>query len=195
METLETKLRSVEASVPITSRTGLGFGSQSAAPGAKERDELYVWNRVKGSVAEYCSMVGSTSAWLTQASTYLNFFMPTTAPPSRAPSEPNTIHNLLHTLTTHLFRLLPLVPSSASLVDSTKAALQQYSHAINTAWRRWITDLSAEVNQRGGMYPASRVAAWGDGLDQLSNQRSEFTEIRDLWVREVGWLIGRRPQW
>ena len=63
METLETKLRAVEATVPITAssatRPNFGFGSQIAvAPAAKERDDLYVWNRVKGGVAEYCSMVG-----------------------------------------------------------------------------------------------------------------------------------------
>ncbi|KAK4684118.1 hypothetical protein P7C73_g6084, partial [Tremellales sp. Uapishka_1] len=158
-----------------------------------------IWERSHVEVASFCKI----------SSTYVHFF---SAPPNstQQPTDPTILFPLLHTLTVYVYSLLLLIPTEPTH-PSTATPLLDLANLVLTTWTHWISALSTEVNQRGGMYPHPMVNSWSEGMDRLANGeisiwqttatesplvfsfRSAFIPIRDRFVNELGWLIGRRP--
>ncbi|OCF73938.1 hypothetical protein I204_05786 [Kwoniella mangroviensis CBS 8886] len=120
--------------------------------GMREASELFEsrrWERVRGEAEIFCRT----------ASTYIRYFTSN----AKSPLEAESIFAFLHPLTTYLRTLLSVVPVNAPpnnpILDLAKLVL--------TIWDLWLKSLSAEVNQRGGMYPHSVVANWAETMDRL----------------------------
>ena len=123
--------------------------------------------------------------------------------------------------------LVRLIPPSANVDMGTTRKLLDLGKSVITSWISWVSALSAEVNERSGMYPHSTVQNWASNLDSLANApssatstptsapfspwlsypqpsaetsnamvdsfRSAMIPVRDRFMAELGWLIGRRP--
>ena len=156
-----------------------------------------------------------------QATTYLSFI---TCPPSARPisPEPQTVQMLLHALSTQITYLLHLIPPSANTNLGPTQTLLNLGKTLISSWSTWLNAISAEVNQRAGMFPHSTVENWIFSLDTLAQApaqqsgtfgwghpqpvpasqaanalvdsfRGAMAPIRDRFINELGWLIGRRP--
>ncbi|WVW82437.1 hypothetical protein I302_104447 [Kwoniella bestiolae CBS 10118] len=174
---------------------------------ASELFELRRWERVRNEAEIFCRT----------ASTYIQFFTSNAKPPLEAES----IFAFLQPLTTCLQTLLSVVPVTS---PPTNPVLE-LAKLVLSIWTLWLTSLSAEVNQRGGMYPHSVVTTWADTMDRLTSKsttgqwdanhsahwslpssrpanedRTSFDEsfrqalmpLRERFLTEVGWMIGRR---
>lgn len=147
-----------------------------------------------------------------------------------------TLFLFLESHTRHLLTILSYIPSSSQLDGSSPppaSLVLDLAKLSLTIWTSWVSDLSSDVNDRGGMYPHSAVAHWNDTLEQLvggipspsipsasnapgtgshwssstpltagnpspakllvSSFQEAFIPIRDQFVSQVGWLIGRQP--
>lgn len=128
------------------------------AAGSWEQQSGYVatrrWNRVEEHV----------QAWTKSASTYLKFFT-TSNNSTSTPTEPQTIYHLLHALTTTIVQILAIVPAGPP--PNAKEFLD-LANSVLSAWSDWVSALSDEVNQRGGMFPQSTVQNWADGINALA---------------------------
>lgn len=64
-------------------------------------------------------------------------------------------------------------------------------------WRAWVEHVSDIVNKQGGMFGNEAVRGWERALDQFSEAKGHGLEglrdVRDRWVAQVGWLVGRVP--
>lgn len=129
------------------------------AAGSWEPQSGYVaqrrWNRVEPLISEFEKT----------ATTYLKFF---TQPTSTTISEPNSIYHLLEALTAQILQLLGLVPQTNGQPPPSARPLLDLANLVLTSWNQWISGLSDEVNNRGGMYPHPTVTSWADGLAGLS---------------------------
>ncbi|TXT04313.1 hypothetical protein VHUM_04200 [Vanrija humicola] len=134
------------------------------AAGSWEPQSGYVatrrWNRAGEHV----------QAWTKSASTYLKFF--TTSNSTSTPTEPQTIYHLLHALTTTIVQILAIVPAGPP--PNAKEFLD-LANSVLSAWSDWVSALSDEVNQRGGMFPQSTVQNWADGIAALAAETLSVT--------------------
>ncbi|WVQ62064.1 uncharacterized protein L199_000199 [Kwoniella botswanensis] len=189
----------------VQKAAGGSFGMREAS----ELFELRRWERVRGEAEIFCRT----------ASTYIRYFTSNT----KSPLEAESIFAFLHPLTTYLRTLLSVVPVNAPpnnpILDLAKLVL--------TIWDLWLKSLSAEVNQRGGMYPHPVVTNWAETMDRLTSKsatsawdsshhtshwslptsrpanqdsspsfdesfRQALEPLRNRFLTEVGWMIGRR---
>jgi hypothetical protein len=67
-------------------------------------------------------------------------------------------------------------------------------------WLAWVAKVDAYVNKEGGMFGKEVVKGWERTLDEFAAAKvltinGEFEAgmrtIRDRWVSQVGWLVGR----
>ncbi|OXG75456.1 hypothetical protein C349_06035 [Cryptococcus neoformans var. grubii Br795] len=182
------------------------------------------WDRVSKNVEVYCRTVA----------TYIKCFTSSNQQPA---IDCPTLFLFLESHTRHLLTILSYIPSSPHLDGSSPppaSLVLDLAKLSLTIWSSWVSDLSSDVNDRGGMYPHSAVAHWNDTLEQLvsgipsapsvpsasnapaaashwssstlltagtpppskllvSSFQEAFTPIRDQFVSQVGWLIGRQP--
>lgn len=135
------------------------------ATGSWEPQDGYVatrrWNRAEDQVGQFTKT----------ASTYLKFF--TTPPEAGSSVEPNTIYHLLHDLTAHILQILALVPEGP---PPAARPFLEVARSVLDSWGQWIGGLSNEVNNRGGMYPASMVSSWADGLETLAREPAQLEQ-------------------
>jgi len=126
---------------------------------------------------------------------------------------------LLNTLSTQITFLLRLIPPNANTNLGPTQTLLNLGKTLITSWTTWLNAISAEVNQRAGMFPHSTVENWIHNLDTLANTpthnggfawahpqpsapeganalvdsfKGAMGPIRDRFINELGWLIGRR---
>ncbi|ORY33740.1 hypothetical protein BCR39DRAFT_518954 [Naematelia encephala] len=174
------------------------------------------WKRAHHEVANFCRM----------AMTYLNYFASSTG--SGSAPDPQTIHSMLRATTLHIYSLLIYIPSPDSDIPSAKPLLDLAKSTLSS-WTAWVSALSQEVNQRGGMFPHTSVSAWADSIDLLAGNtlaqqqhwsgggggtfsltawpssssssndhpvvlsfRSAFAPVREKFINELGWLVGRQ---
>lgn len=200
------------------SQTTYGVSRSSAQPG----EGVDAGTEGRAGIYSHCKCPHSrTPAKLTsQASTYLTFFSSSFGARS---SDPQIAQTLLHALSTQIIYLLRLIPPTSDVNSGTTSVLLELGKRVITSWTSWLQALSIEVNQRSGMYPHSTVEVWASNLDSLANastttqpstptfgwtmpqQHSESSHalvdsyrdamkpIRDRFVNELGWLIGRHP--
>ncbi|ADV21044.1 hypothetical protein I315_02178 [Cryptococcus gattii Ru294] len=183
------------------------------------------WDRVSNHVEVYCRTV----------STYIKCFTSSNQQPA---IDCPTLFLFLESHTRHLLTILSYIPSSSQLDGSTSppaSLVLDLAKLSLTIWSSWVSDLSSDVNDKGGMYPHSVVTHWNDTLEQLvvgppslsssvlppsnasargshwlsstpltaganqpakllvSSFQEAFTPIRDQFVSQVGWLVGRQP--
>lgn len=172
---------------------------------------------------------------LWQVSTYIKCFTSSNQQPA---IDCPTLFLFLESHTRHLLTILSYIPSSSQLDGSTPppaSLVLDLAKLSLTIWSSWVSDLSSDVNDKGGMYPHSVVTHWNDTLEQLvvgppslsssvlppsnasargshwlsstpltaganqpakllvSSFQEAFTPIRDQFVSQVGWLVGRQP--
>lgn len=153
-----------------------------------------------------------------QASTYISFFTSPNA--SNASIDPQSIQHLLQGISSHIIYLLRLIPPGSDTNLGTTSSLLQLGKRVISAWTKWLDTVSAEVNQRNGMFPHSMVEGWAYNLDHLVDQsstpsqsgafgwspqptvemsnvlvnsfRDAMRPLRQRFTTELGWLIGRR---
>ncbi|WVQ82655.1 hypothetical protein IAT38_004787 [Cryptococcus sp. DSM 104549] len=190
------------------------------------------WERVRGDVDLFCRT----------ATTYIRYI---TSPTQKSViTDLSSLFSFLQPLTQHLLLILALIPSSspstpsqgtpASPTPATTSVLDLAKLILST-WTEWVTSLSTDVNQKGGMHPHSIVSHWAETLDQLAapapppavnsvfsqpasthwsssswgnpaqgqaqgeaalvvSFREAVGNVRDQFVGQVGWLIGRQRQ-
>ncbi|EAL21742.1 hypothetical protein CNBC4440 [Cryptococcus deneoformans B-3501A] len=181
------------------------------------------WDRVSNNIEVYCRTVA----------TYIKCFTSANQQPA---IDCPTLFLFLESHTRHLLTILSYIPSSSQLDGSSPppaSLVLDLAKLSLTIWTSWVSDLSSDVNDRGGMYPHSAVAHWNDTLEQLvggipspsipsasnapgtgshwssstpltagnpspakllvSSFQEAFIPIRDQFVSQVGWLIGRQP--
>lgn len=145
------------------------------AAGSWDVQEGYVatrrWNRVEEQVDNFTKT----------ASTYLKFFSQPSS--TQEPVEPNTLYHLLHALTAHALQILPIVPDGP---PTSARPFLELANLVLTTWGTWLTRISDEVNNRGGMYPQSMAQSWADGLDQLARELPQPTQAA---VPTVSWAM------
>jgi len=126
---------------------------------------------------------------------------------------------LLNALSTHIAYLLRLIPPSANTNLGPTQTLLNLGKTLISSWATWLNTISLEVNQRAGMFPHSTVETWIYNLDTLASStqpsggfgwgysqpvaqessnalvdsfKSAMVPIRDQFISEMGWLVGRR---
>jgi hypothetical protein len=165
-------------------------------------------------------MQGISSLADDQATTYLSII--TSPPNlASTPPDPQSLQTLLNALSTQITYLLHLIPPSANTNLGTTQTLLNLGKTLITSWTTWLDTISTEVNQRAGMFPHSTVETWIQNLDTLANVptqqsggfgwgypqpviqgessnalvdsfRGAMAPIRDRFINELGWLVGRR---
>lgn len=102
---------------------------------------------------------------------------------------PTEIYQLLAALMAHILAQPPLAQSV--LIPQLLPRLQQ-------EWLAWVGRVDAVVNTEGGMFRDETVRGWERGLDEFAEANKGvdgwvgMKEVRDRWVAQVGWLVGRR---
>ncbi|EIM92603.1 uncharacterized protein STEHIDRAFT_46102 [Stereum hirsutum FP-91666 SS1] len=183
---------------PPSSSFGFGFGSASTSRsptfGASSSNggmrQEYIVSRLTPHINEF------TSACLS----YLPYFslLPSSSPARPTPSSPthgpqrDKLHptetfTFLSSLTGHILSQPPL--TQASLVPALLPRLLD-------EWKAWVDHVSEVVNKQGGMFGGETVRGWERALDEFAEAKDHgleaFREVRDRWVAQVGWLVGRQ---
>ncbi|EJU01193.1 hypothetical protein DACRYDRAFT_22939 [Dacryopinax primogenitus] len=172
--------------------SSFGFGSAFGTPlslqasGLQQPRDSFARARLRQPLAEFVTTVLS----------YLPYFSltPATSASSVSASSKQQPHagetfTYLHQAAQYALQLLPLfgppTPPPADLVD-----LIQRLHTEVTAWSQAV---AVHVNKNGGMFGSDMVQTWSRGLDELAQLGGEqWGQLRDEWVQQCGWLIGRR---
>ncbi|WVQ70831.1 hypothetical protein IAR50_000356 [Cryptococcus sp. DSM 104548] len=113
------------------------------------------WERVANEVEIYCRT----------ATTYINYFSTAV----QISNDFQSLFSLLSPLTSQLVSILSIIPSShvnSSLPGPAPLVLELAKFVLST-WSSWVTGLSSDVNDKGGMHPHSLVAHWAETLDKL----------------------------
>lgn len=139
-------------------------------------------------------------------------------PPQRQPAvplHPTETFTFLQNVTSHVLRMPPL-----TIAELTRPADNVVFPRLVAEWSAWVTQIDRDVNHFGKMHRDEVVKGWERGLDELveveeqmlrslqqhqqSNNASNgegssignvsigMRGIRDRWVQQVGWMIGRR---
>ncbi|GJN87682.1 hypothetical protein Rhopal_000637-T1 [Rhodotorula paludigena] len=179
--------------------------------GAFLRDE-YIWSRVRVPLEEFVS----------ESRRFLGLFVPAQAPTGVMSEDnlahPSTAFQFLDALTHALVRLEATLPSSASQPTSTSTnplAAHLVPLTLN-AWHLFLTRLADAVNAQGKVLPTSLVRTWFDKVAHVcapppssvfgaasagagarpdaAQVRRAMEGVRDRMRREIGWLVGIRPE-
>jgi hypothetical protein len=123
------------------------------------------------------------------------------------------MYQLYHIMTRDIIFLLSYVPPNASTGSGPIKSLLDFAKTILDHWNTWLSNLSLEFNQQGGMWPRSIVEQWFDGIDAISNEqhamwfgqstddgnkelvaqfRHAFAPFRGTFYQDLGWVLGRR---
>ena len=105
-------------------------------------------------------------------------------------THPTETFAYLSTLTNHLVSQ----PQLAQQLLSTELMSR-----LVDEWMAWVGRVDAYVNKEGGMFGMEVVKGWERTLDEFANAKvhnssgieSGFRAVRDRWVAQVGWLVGR----
>lgn len=131
------------------------------------------------------------------------------------PLHPTETFTFLQNVTSHVLRMPPL-----TIAELTRPADNVVFPRLVAEWSAWVTQIDRDVNHFGKMHRDEVVKGWERGLDELveveeqmlrslqqhqqSNNASNgegssignvsigMRGIRDRWVQQVGWMIGRR---
>ena len=184
---------------------GFGFGGQASSsrltagttetlrPQASQgamRDS-YVTSRLAPHINDFVST----------AMSYMPYFSyrtdPTAKPLSSTQTKdkplchPTESFEFLSTLTNHLVAQPPLV--QASLLPQILPRLLQ-------EWRAWVDRVDCYVNKEAGMFGLETAQSWIRALDNYAvvkwhgvdrEMEAGLRSVRDKWVAQVGWLVGR----
>lgn len=172
-----------------------GFSeTQSNGTNAGMRDE-YIVSRIRPYITEFVSAVMS----------YLPYFsfMPSVESSNVAGQQSTTLRGLhrgksnpmetfayLEAVTSHLLNQPPLAVSSLA---------PQLLPRLLDEWKAWVAKVDTVVNQEGGMFGSETASGWVRSMDQFAECKdaqcaSAMRSVRDVWVRKVGWLVGRSVQ-
>ena len=193
-----------------------GPGERGRAGVARTSSSCSRLARPWSSVADYSFLLSAP-----QVQSHLLIFLPLSAasvPSSstpRPPPHPTDQFSYLQQTTGLLVRLATSLPPLAA-VDILWARLAR-------EWVRWAETVARWVNAEGGMVGAGVADGWVRELDLLAADsgsasatpggsapkatnssvggggsaakiRAEIGLVRDKWVRDCGWLVGRRLQ-
>ncbi|ODN84615.1 hypothetical protein L202_00526 [Cryptococcus amylolentus CBS 6039] len=134
-------------------RVGGSISHPSVIPGTIAEGRR--WDRVANEVEVYCRT----------ATTYINYFSTAV----QISNDFQSLFSLLHPLTSQLVSILSIIPSShvnSPLPGPAPLVLELAKFVLST-WSSWVTGLSSDVNDKGGMHPHSLVAHWAETLDKL----------------------------
>ncbi|GAA5881544.1 hypothetical protein JCM1840_007189 [Sporobolomyces johnsonii] len=207
--TISTLLPAPSLSTTLSTLSSLERGVLSAIPTGLMRSE-YVWSRVRVPLEEFIS----------ESRRYLSAFVPAQAPPAASNSteddlyHPTTTITFLLSLTASLAHLEASLPPSSA--DSPSPLAAHLLPLVINAFHVFLTRLSTAVNHQGRVLAMSTVRGWFEKVDELcgpssfgtrfagaspglaagrdSQVRRAMEGVRDRMRREVGWLIGFRPE-
>lgn len=216
--TISALLPTPSLSAILESLASLERAVVTATPtGAFSRDE-YIWSRVRVPLEEFISESKRYLALFVPAQA------PTGAISEEDLAHPSTAFQFLDTLTHALLRLEATLPATtsnaASAMPTTTTTTNNplASHLVPltlNAWHQFLSRLSSAVNAQGKVLPTSTVRAWFDRLDDAcavpapvallfgagakahraeSQVRRAMEGVRDRARREIGWLVGLRPE-
>ncbi|ODO07141.1 hypothetical protein L198_00720 [Cryptococcus wingfieldii CBS 7118] len=134
-------------------RVGGSISHPSVIPGTIAEGRR--WDRVVNEVEVYCRT----------ATTYINYLSTAV----QISNDFQSLFSLLHPLTSQLVSILSIIPSSHvnnPLPGPAPLVLELAKFVLST-WSSWVTGLSSDVNDKGGMHPHSLVAHWAETLDKL----------------------------
>ncbi|GAA5892094.1 hypothetical protein JCM8208_001432 [Rhodotorula glutinis] len=219
--TISALLPTPSLSTILDSLASLERAVVAATPsGAFSRDE-YIWSRVRVPLEEFVTESKRFLALFVPAQAPMGpIAEEDLAHPSTAFQFLDTLtHALLH-----LEAVLPASPSSSSPTSSSTAATTNplASHLVPltlNAWHQFLSRLSSAVNDQGKVLPTSTVRTWFDRLDDAcgasgpaaaapslfgaprggvsrgeSQVRRAMDGVRERARREIGWLVGLRPE-
>ncbi|KAG8904977.1 hypothetical protein FRB99_000936 [Tulasnella sp. 403] len=196
------------------SSAGFGFGnSQATGPSSAMRDG-YVRTRMRQPVREFSKLLLSYMSYFTSANAGPSNPSTSQRPPAVS-LHPSETFTFLHAVTLHLFRLPYL-----TLAEFCRPSENVVFPRLQAEWTAWVQRVDDDVNKWAGMYRDEVVKSWERGLDELvageeqclqqalvaqTQAQGEGTSvdvrgyigmrrIRDRWVEQAGWLIGRRPE-
>ncbi|EIW72504.1 hypothetical protein TREMEDRAFT_58676 [Tremella mesenterica DSM 1558] len=169
-----------------------------SATSASERE----WRRVIDKVDYFCRM----------CTTYLEIFT------KHSPTGLEKTYDILALLSSSFLQVLSLSPPPPSHAQSPSTPIERFGLSLIRAWSTWVSNLSENVNRRGGMFPHSTVSGWLGTLDTLAGQhavnswssgagtipvvpgighptvrafREAMEPIRQKFITDLGWLAGR----
>ena len=138
----------------------------------------YIRSRIQAPVDEFVSTALSYLPYFSQASAQTQ---------DRAPPSIPDRFTFLGTVTQHILEQQPL--AVAALTDGLRRRL-------GDEWQAWVRALAQAVCHEGRMFPLSLAEDWIRRLDTFADQThvtlgQDMRVIRDGWVQQVGWLVGR----
>ncbi|GAA5921409.1 hypothetical protein JCM1841_005807 [Sporobolomyces salmonicolor] len=205
--TISTLLPAPSLSTTLSTLSSLERGVLSAIPTGLMRPE-YVWSRVRVPLEEFIS----------ESRRYLSAFVPAQAPPAASNSTEDDLHHPTTTITFLLSLTASLVHLEASLppssADSPSPLAAHLLPLVINAFHVFLTRLSTAVNHQGRVLAMSTVRGWFEKVDELcsplfggrfagapgleagrdSQVRRAMEGVRDRMRREVGWLVGFKPE-
>lgn len=175
-----------------TSRTGWGQPAARSAPHPSNSGmrDSYVISRLRPHVLEYVSTAFSYMPYFSFRENAGQSHQARTGKEAVV-SHPTETFAYLSALTSHLMTQPPL---------AQQLLTTELMSRLVDEWSAWIYKVDTYVNKEGGMFGVEVVKAWARALDEFAEAKVQnknggmevgLRTVRDRWVSQVGWLIGR----
>ncbi|KAG8957367.1 hypothetical protein FRC00_004076 [Tulasnella sp. 408] len=201
---------------------GFGSSTASQPAPSNPMRDSYVRTRLRQPVKEFSKLLLSYMSYFSSTpaeqppstpgpSNSAGSVQPSQRQPA-VPLHPTETFTFLQNVTSHVLRMPPL-----TIAELTRPADNVVFPRLVAEWSAWVTQIDRDVNHMGKMHRDEVVKGWERGLDELveveeqmlrslqQHQQSSNGEgssngnvsigmrgIRDRWVQQVGWMIGRR---
>ncbi|WVR05997.1 hypothetical protein IAU60_003025 [Kwoniella sp. DSM 27419] len=152
-----------------------GSGTQASSASQLAVDRR--WERVRGDVESFCHT----------AATYIRYI--TSANYKQAFTDTDALFPFLHAITAHVRPLLRLVPPSAP----SSHPVFELAQMILSVWNNWISSISLDVNENGGMFPYSTVSNWADAFEALTSTKTACSDSEFKQVFTPHWSTSLQP--
>ncbi|KIK70900.1 hypothetical protein GYMLUDRAFT_32976 [Collybiopsis luxurians FD-317 M1] len=161
-----------------------GFGAAPGSSSGGGMRDSYIQSRLRPHISEFASTCMSYLPYFSYTSTSSQ-----SALSSQTKAHPTEVFFFLSNLTAH-------VMSQPQLAQSGLEPL--LLPRLSEEWDAWVARVNTVVNQEGGMFGSDTVHGWLQRLDEFATKDSQFGHVmrgvRDQWVGQVGWLVGRTTQ-
>ncbi|KLO14501.1 hypothetical protein SCHPADRAFT_996611 [Schizopora paradoxa] len=180
----------------LASRSNLSVPSSSGflrpSPSQNGMRDAYVISRLRPHVNDFVSTASSYMPYFSYLNDSSSKVQAAQGSKDKTTSHPTETFEFLSTLTSHLLSQ-PQLTQSLLLPQILPRLLQE--------WMAWVLRVDNYINKEAGMFGQDTAQGWIRALDQYADAKlhgvdgemaTGFQTIRNRWVSQVGWLVGRR---
>lgn len=154
--------------------------------------DAYVTNRLRPHINDFASTALSYMPYFSYLNDSSSKVQASQGSKDKAVSHPTETFEFLSTLTNHLLSQ-PQLTQTLLLPQILPRLLQE--------WMAWVNRVDNYINKEAGMFGQETASGWIRALDQYADTKlhgvegemaAGFQTVRNRWVSQVGWLVGRR---